>query len=176
MSLEACGVVDREGDRIGKLQDVYVDLENDEPQFATVTEGFIGRHQSFMPLSGITVGPDDLQVAVSKEQVKSAPTIEPHGEELGAADDLAVELARAVTTLHLPILALRGGFARPAEGETPPSRPETSARPRTPGWDDARAGSAVQAEVGVTARVATAASGRGLSRPVTIRSMIAQPA
>jgi hypothetical protein len=28
-------LVDREGERIGKLQDVYVDVENDEPQFAT---------------------------------------------------------------------------------------------------------------------------------------------
>ena len=33
-------LIDREGERIGKLQDVYVDVENDEPQFATVKEGF----------------------------------------------------------------------------------------------------------------------------------------
>lgn len=26
-------LVDRDGERIGKLQDVYVDVENDEPQF-----------------------------------------------------------------------------------------------------------------------------------------------
>lgn len=64
-------LVDREGERIGKLQDVYVDVENDEPQFATVKEGLIGRHLTFVPLSGITVGPDDPQVTVTKEQVKS---------------------------------------------------------------------------------------------------------
>ena len=29
-------LLDRDGERIGKLQDVYVDLETDEPQFATV--------------------------------------------------------------------------------------------------------------------------------------------
>jgi sporulation protein YlmC with PRC-barrel domain len=29
-------LVDRDGGRIGKLQDVYVDVENDEPQSATV--------------------------------------------------------------------------------------------------------------------------------------------
>jgi sporulation protein YlmC with PRC-barrel domain len=60
-------LVDREGERIGKLQDVYVDVENDEPQFATVKEGLIGRHLTFVPLSGITLGPDDLQVTVTKE-------------------------------------------------------------------------------------------------------------
>jgi sporulation protein YlmC with PRC-barrel domain len=31
-------LVDRDGEKIGKLQDVYVDVENDEPQFATVKE------------------------------------------------------------------------------------------------------------------------------------------
>jgi sporulation protein YlmC with PRC-barrel domain len=83
-------LVDREAERIGKLQDVYVDVENDEPQFATVKEGLIGRHLTFVPLSGITVAPDDLQVTVTKEQVKSAPNIELHGEELSQADESAL--------------------------------------------------------------------------------------
>jgi hypothetical protein len=65
-------LVDRNGEKIGKLQDVYVDVETDEPQFATVKEGFIGRHLTFVPLSGIHVGPNDLQVEVTKEQVRSA--------------------------------------------------------------------------------------------------------
>jgi hypothetical protein len=69
-------LVDRGGERIGKLQDVYVDVENDEPQFATVKEGLIGRHLTFVPLGVITVGPDELQVAVTKQQIKSAPNIE----------------------------------------------------------------------------------------------------
>ena len=50
-------LVDRDGERIGKLEDVYVDIENDEPQFGTVKEGFIGRHLTFVPLGGITVDP-----------------------------------------------------------------------------------------------------------------------
>jgi hypothetical protein len=37
------------------------------PQFATVKEGLIGRHLTFVPLGGIKVGPDDLQVAVTKQ-------------------------------------------------------------------------------------------------------------
>jgi uncharacterized protein YrrD len=83
-------LIDRDGEKIGKLQDVYVDVENDEPQFATVKEGFIGRHLTFVPLGGITVGPDDLQVAVTKEQVESAPNIELQGEELSQADESAL--------------------------------------------------------------------------------------
>jgi sporulation protein YlmC with PRC-barrel domain len=83
-------LVDRDGQKIGKLHDVNVDVETDEPQFATVKEGFIGRHLTFVPLSGIKIGPDDLQVAVSREQVEDAPDIEQHGEELSQADESAL--------------------------------------------------------------------------------------
>jgi hypothetical protein len=83
-------LVDRDGEKIGKLHDVYVDVENDQPQFATVKEGLIGRHLTFVPLGGVKIGPDDLQVAVTKEQIKSAPNIEQHGEELSQADESAL--------------------------------------------------------------------------------------
>ena len=80
-------LVDRDGERIGKLEEVYVDVETDEPQFGTVKEGFIGRHLTFVPLTGITIGPDNLQVQVSKEQVKEAPNIALQGGELSQADE-----------------------------------------------------------------------------------------
>jgi hypothetical protein len=53
-------------------------------------EGFIGRHLTFVPLGGIKVGPDELQVAVTKEQVSAAPNIEQHGEELSQSDESAL--------------------------------------------------------------------------------------
>jgi sporulation protein YlmC with PRC-barrel domain len=83
-------LIDRDGERIGKLEDVYVDIETDEPQFATVKEGLIGRHLTFVPMGGIKVSPDGLQVAVPGELVKAAPNIEQHGEELSQADESAL--------------------------------------------------------------------------------------
>jgi uncharacterized protein YrrD len=83
-------LVDPEGQKLGKLEDVYVDVETDVPQFATVKEGFIGRHLTFVPLGGITVGPDELQVVVYKHQVEAAPNIELRGEELSQADESAL--------------------------------------------------------------------------------------
>jgi len=80
-------LVDRNGEKIGKLQDVYVDVETDEPQFATVKEGFIDRHLTFVPMAKIQIGPDDLQVSVTKEQVKTGPDIDMHGEGLSQADE-----------------------------------------------------------------------------------------
>jgi PRC-barrel domain len=83
-------LVDRNGQKIGKLQDVYVDVETDEPMFGTVKEGLIGRHLTFVPLAGLTFGPDALQMPVTREQVKSAPNIELHGDELSRADESAL--------------------------------------------------------------------------------------
>lgn len=80
-------LVDSAGERIGKLEEVYFDVETDEPQFGTVKEGFIGRHLTFVPLTGITIGPDNLQVPVTKEQVSSAPNIALQGGELTQADE-----------------------------------------------------------------------------------------
>jgi uncharacterized protein YrrD len=83
-------IVDVDGEKIGKLEDVYVDVETDVPQFATVKEGLIGRHLTFVPLGGITVGPDELRVAVTKAQVEDAPNIAQQGEELSQDDESAL--------------------------------------------------------------------------------------
>jgi uncharacterized protein YrrD len=83
-------LLDVNGEKIGKLEDVYVDVETDVPQFATVKEGFINRHLTFVPLGGITVGPDELRVAVRRDQVQDAPNIELEGEELSQADESAL--------------------------------------------------------------------------------------
>jgi hypothetical protein len=80
-------LVDRDGERIGRLEEIYVDVETDEPQFGTVKEGLFGRHLTFVPLIGITIGPDNLQVAATRQQVKDAPDIALRGEELDQTDE-----------------------------------------------------------------------------------------
>jgi len=83
-------LIDRNGQRIGKLEDLYFDIDTDEPQFGTVKEGFLDRHLTFVPLTAVTVGPDNIQVAVTKQQVKDAPNIEHEGDELSQADESAL--------------------------------------------------------------------------------------
>ncbi len=83
-------VVDRDGETIGKLERVYFDVETDEPQFGTVKEGFMGRHLTFVPLTGATIGPDNVKVSASKGQVKDAPTIQEDGDALSPADESAL--------------------------------------------------------------------------------------
>jgi sporulation protein YlmC with PRC-barrel domain len=80
-------LLDRNGERIGTLEDVYFDIETDEPQFGTVKEGFLDRHITFVPLTAITIGPDYLQVPVTRQQVKDAPNMEHEGEAFTQADE-----------------------------------------------------------------------------------------
>lgn len=83
-------VVDPDGDRIGRLEAIYVDTATDQPAVATVQIGIIGRHRLvFVPLDGATVGPSHVRVRYPKKQVKDAPSIEMDGE-LAAEDEPAV--------------------------------------------------------------------------------------
>jgi PRC-barrel domain len=83
-------VVDPEGGKIGDLEAVYVDTVSDQPAFATVTVGMIGRRRlAFVPLGGATVTPDHVRVTVGKDLAKSAPSIDTDGE-LAAEDEPAV--------------------------------------------------------------------------------------
>jgi hypothetical protein len=83
-------LIDSSGEKIGKLQDVYVDVETDEPMFGTVKEGLFARHLTFVPLRGITIGPDNLQIPVSRDQVQDAPNIDMHGDELSQHGESAL--------------------------------------------------------------------------------------
>jgi hypothetical protein len=84
------GVVDDDGDRIGALEAVYVDTATDQPAFATVQVGMIGRRRLvFVPLADATVSPDHVRVRIDKKRARSAPSIDTDGELL-AADEPAV--------------------------------------------------------------------------------------
>ncbi len=72
--------VDPEGNRIGKVAKVYSDEQTGEPEWFLVETGLFGTRQSFAPIRGSRLDGDQLVVlAVSKDQVKDAPSIDPDG-------------------------------------------------------------------------------------------------
>jgi sporulation protein YlmC with PRC-barrel domain len=74
-------VVDADGDKIGTIEDVFVDRHRGRPEWATVKTGLFGLKSSFVPLQGAEPVEDGvLRVPVDKEQVKDAPKIETDGE------------------------------------------------------------------------------------------------
>ena len=57
-------VVDGEGDKIGKLEEVYLDTDTGEPEWALVNTGLFGSKSTFIPLAGASADGDDVKAQV----------------------------------------------------------------------------------------------------------------
>lgn len=70
-------VYDSNGDKLGRLEDIYIDVTIDQPAFAVVRVGFMGRHRLvFVPLTGASAGQKYVQVTYEKKLIKDAPAVE----------------------------------------------------------------------------------------------------
>lgn len=85
-SLAGLTVVGRDGDRIGKVRDVYASRDGSEGTFVTVTTGLFGTHASFVPLTAAEIRGDELVVPYDKDQVKHAPRLDTD-EELSTPEE-----------------------------------------------------------------------------------------
>jgi len=72
--------VDGAGDKIGKIFDVYLDNDTDQPEWLAVNTGMFGSKVSFVPIEGATLSGDDVMVGYTKDLVKDAPNAEADGE------------------------------------------------------------------------------------------------
>jgi uncharacterized protein (TIGR02271 family) len=73
-------LVDRDGDKIGTIEDIYVDSRSNQPEWALVNTGLFGTKSTFVPIRDASREGDELQVPVEKAQVKDAPSIDSGGE------------------------------------------------------------------------------------------------
>lgn len=71
-----CEVVDPDGDKIGRLKEVYFDTETQRPEWALIDTGLFGRRSTFVPLTGASREGDYVRVTFEKDQVKAAPNVE----------------------------------------------------------------------------------------------------
>jgi uncharacterized protein (TIGR02271 family) len=69
-------VIDSSGDKVGKLEEIYLDQETDQPEWALVKTGMFGSKSTFVPLQGASPEGDSVRVAFEKEQIKDAPMID----------------------------------------------------------------------------------------------------
>src|SRR5215218_4019362 len=73
-------LVDRDGDKIGSVEEVYVDRQSGEPEWLAVKTGLFGSKLSFVPLAEADASGDEVRVPYEKAQVKDSPSIESDGE------------------------------------------------------------------------------------------------
>ena len=73
-------LVGNDGNRIGTIDEVYVDASTEQPEWLSVKTGMMGSKVSFVPIAQAQENGDEIQVPYEKTQVKDAPSIEPDGE------------------------------------------------------------------------------------------------
>ncbi len=79
-------LVDRDGEKIGKIDELYYDEQGGQPEWALVNTGLFGTKKTFVPIKGANPVAEDLQVPVTKAQVKDAPRIDAD-QELSEAEE-----------------------------------------------------------------------------------------
>ena len=73
-------LVDSEGSKIGSIEEIYLDAETDEPEWALVNTGLFGSKSSFVPLGQAERAGEGVRVPFDKATVKDAPKMDPDGQ------------------------------------------------------------------------------------------------
>ena len=73
-------LLDRDGDKIGTIEEIYLDAETGEPEWALVGTGMFGTKSTFVPIRDASQAGDALQVPYQKSEVKDAPKMESDGQ------------------------------------------------------------------------------------------------
>jgi sporulation protein YlmC with PRC-barrel domain len=74
-------MIDADGDKLGTIEDIFLDRQTGEPAWAAVKTGLFGLKHTLVPIRDAEVASDDeIRVPLQKEQVKDAPRIDPDGE------------------------------------------------------------------------------------------------
>ena len=73
-------LVDQQGDKVGTIEELYLDQQTEQPEWAAVRTGLFGKKLSFVPIQEAEPTGGQVRVPFDKEQVKDAPRIDPDGE------------------------------------------------------------------------------------------------
>jgi uncharacterized protein (TIGR02271 family) len=78
-SMQGQTALDVNGDKLGKIGQIYVDDQSSQPLWVTIATGMFGTKESFAPLYGSNATTDGLQLAVTKDMVNGAPGVDADG-------------------------------------------------------------------------------------------------
>ena len=69
-----------DGDKLGKIEDIYLDEETGKPEWMAVKTGMFGGHVSFVPLAEASLDGDVVSVPYDKAKVRDAPRVDADGQ------------------------------------------------------------------------------------------------
>ncbi len=84
--IKDCEVYSSDGEKIGKVDEIFVDDETSQPEWVTLGTGVFGSGKRFVPLDGASMTGAGMRVPFTKDYVKDAPDVD---VEEGYLDDSA---------------------------------------------------------------------------------------
>jgi len=79
-------LIDRDGEKIGKISEVYNDRHTGEPAWVTVKSGLLGKKLTLVPIGDSISEGGIVRVPYDKERVMDSPEIDPD-EDLSEDDE-----------------------------------------------------------------------------------------
>lgn len=68
------------GEKLGTIDDIYLDEQTGEPEWAAIKTGLFGGKLSFAPLAEAQGGAGGVRLPYTKDQVKDAPNVDADGQ------------------------------------------------------------------------------------------------
>jgi uncharacterized protein (TIGR02271 family) len=82
-------LIDNEGNKVGKIGQLYLDDQSGRPEWVCVKTGMLGTKESFVPVAEATLSGDEVRVPYGKSQIKDAPNMDADGHlDESQEDDL----------------------------------------------------------------------------------------
>ena len=106
---------DVNGDKVGSVQDVYVNDTSGQPDFISVNHGLFGTGTSIVPLRGHSLRDGDLHLAFPKDRIEDAPDLDDNGH-LTTNDQDALYRHYALTETQDVTTYETGAAAEPVDG------------------------------------------------------------
>ena len=75
-SVMGADVYGSDGDKVGKVGQVFLDDVTGKPEWVTVQTGLFGTKETFVPIESADLDGDRLQVPFSKDKIKDAPGVD----------------------------------------------------------------------------------------------------
>ena len=86
--LHGAPVFSQSGEQIGKVEEIFYDVEGGQPEWVGLGTGFFGTKRVLVPVQGAQPQGDGLQVPYEKEHVQGAPDIDDDEISAETASDL----------------------------------------------------------------------------------------
>jgi uncharacterized protein (TIGR02271 family) len=109
-------LIDRDGTKVGKVDDIYADDRTGRPEWMTVHTGLFGTRSSFVPIQGTSPRGNDLQAPYTKDQIKGAANVDADGHI--DAEEVATLYRHYALELDESSRTGRGGPMAEEAGET----------------------------------------------------------